>query len=67
MRFIQDREPQTVEASVEVGAGLSLVRRVWCSSKLGVEQWRRTTDSVHGTLSKQGECGEMNACLVPAV
>lgn len=52
---------------MEVGEGLSLVRRVRRSSKLGVERWRRTTDSVHGTLSKQGECGEMNVCLVPAL
>ena len=67
MRFIQERESQIVEAGVEAGEEFRLVREVRCVSELGVEQWRRTTDSVHGMVPKQAERGEMNVCLVSAV
>ena len=52
---------------MEAGEEFRLVREVRCVSELGVEQWRRTTDSVHGMVPKQAERGEMNVCLVSAV
>lgn len=55
------------EFKVEAGEGFGLVRGVQRASGLGVERWRRMTESIHGMLPKQAEHGEMNACLAPAV